>query len=326
MEKSTPPNSSPPDDPGFKKLGYIDENVKGILHTYQLWMTSVKRYSPLTCSAYLTDVIAFMRILNGYISQPITINVLGNVTTRHIRSWLAYQYKNNKEASSTARALSAVKSFYRWLDNAGHIHNAHILNTRAPKTKHAVPKALHHQDTKTVLDHISDDASEKWIAMRDTAIITLLYGAGLRISEAMNLNGSDWPETHNIVIIHGKGNKTRHVPILPIISEAVQKYRRLCPHSTTGASPLFVGVRGKRHNDRQVRMSMQKVRINMGLPETTTPHALRHSFATHLLSAGGDLRTIQELLGHARLSTTQRYTDVDIDSLMETYNKTHPRA
>ena len=181
------------------------------------------------------------------------------------------------------------------------------------------------EGAEKVLENISNRNGKDWIRARDTALVTLLYGCGLRISEALSLDVRDIPKGEAL-IIKGKGNKERTVPVLPIVREAVQQYLTLCPFPLEKEGPLFVGARGKRLNPRTLQKAMEAVRRALGLPESATPHALRHSFATHLLSAGGDLRTIQELLGHANLSTTQHYTEVDLEALLRIYEKAHPRA
>lgn len=303
----------------------IDDTLRRILGDYDGWMQAIKRQAAATRKAYLNDINGFVLFLNHHYGQPVSLAVLAQVSSKDMRAWLATRLKDQKASTSTARSLSAIKSWYRWLDKMGHLHNPVVLKTRTPKIKHAVPKPLAVPETEMVIDHVGDDASEPWIGARDTAIVMLLYGAGLRISEAMGLNGADWPREQTLIIT-GKGNKTRRVPLLPAVKDAVAQYRAACPYDTSGTAPIFVGKRGGRLHDSQVRKVLQALRMSLGLPETTTPHALRHSFATHLLGAGGDLRAIQELLGHARLSTTQRYTDVDAAALMNVFTKTHPRA
>jgi len=205
------------------------------------------------------------------------------------------------------------------------VSNATIKAVRSPKPKPPLPKPISIEDSLDVIKAVSKLSDTPWISKRDVAVFTLLYGCGLRIDEALSLNNVDKPDG-DVMTITGKGNKQRIVPILPIVSDAIKVYAEACPFSEQPNNPLFVGARGGRLNAGVVQRLMRKVRHQLGLPNTATPHALRHSFATHLLGAGGDLRTIQELLGHSSLSTTQRYTSVDSKRLLEVYKKAHPRA
>jgi integrase/recombinase XerC len=226
---------------------------------------------------------------------------------------------------SLARALSAVKGFTAWAADRTGTDATTVLSARGPKFRRKLPRPLSEDGAAAILTDIGSDAREDWIAARDTAIATLLYGLGLRISEALSLTGGDHPLPQTLRIT-GKGGKTRPVPVIPAAAEAVADYVRLCPFDLAPGDPLFRGARGGPVNPRLIQAAMERARLRLGLPATATPHALRHSFATHLLSAGGDLRAIQELLGHASLSTTQTYTAVDAARLMEVYEKAHPRA
>lgn len=303
----------------------VTDDIQAWIADYDRWMSAVKRQSDHTRAAYMTDLSLFLTFMSGHLGQSLSAETLAGLTAADMRAWLADRHHTGHAASSSARALSAVKSFFKWLDKTGHIHNPRLQQTRAPKQPQALPKPLSQPDTDMVLTAVSADTVTPWVRDRDIAIVTLLYGAGLRIAEAMGLNGEDWPDRGDVLVVTGKGNKTRRLPLLPVIKDAVATYRAACPHNTRGAVPLFVGVRGGQLNDRLVRRALQDLRIALGLPETTTPHALRHSFATHLLGAGGDLRSIQELLGHASLSTTQRYTDMDTAQLLDVVSKAHPR-
>ena len=229
------------------------------------------------------------------------------------------------QARSLARALSAVKSFTRWLADHDGRDATTILSTRGPRHRRKLPRPLTEDGARAMLDTVGDQHPTDWIAARDLAVVTLLYGCGLRISEALGLTGAQHP-LPDILRITGKGDKTRLVPVLPVARDAVARYVRLCPHALTAGAPLFRGARGGPLNPRLIALVMEKARRQLGLPATATPHALRHSFATHLLAAGGDLRAIQELLGHASLSTTQAYTAIDTARLMDVYEKAHPRA
>lgn len=226
---------------------------------------------------------------------------------------------------SLARKLSAVKSFYRWLAEREGFEPTAVLSARAPKFEKKLPRPLSEDAARNVIDVISSQASKPWIGIRDTAVLTLLWGCGLRISEALGLKARDTPLPDALRIL-GKGNKERLVPVLPIASTAVDSYIKACPFDLEPDGPLFRAVRGGPLAPRNVQRAMQSARMQLGLPSSATPHAMRHSFATHLLNAGGDLRAIQELLGHASLSTTQAYTAVDTARLMDVYEAAHPRA
>ncbi len=258
---------------------------------------------------------------------------LAALATTDFRSYLAARQSDGLAAASTARALSSLRSFFRYLDKVGLLHNAAITAVRTPRRPHAVPKALSPEEALESLASIgalsASDWFEKrgleWVAARDSAVLTLLYGCGLRISEVLDLNREQAPQGDTMVIT-GKGRKQRVVPVLEVVRHAVADYLAACPFDLKPGQPLFVGARGQRLTARVVQRQMVRLRRLLGLPDTATPHALRHSFATHLLAGGGDLRTIQELLGHASLSTTQRYTDVDETRLAEVYRQAHPRA
>jgi integrase/recombinase XerC len=218
-----------------------------------------------------------------------------------------------------------VKGFTAWAADRTGADATTVLSARGPKVRRKLPRPLSEDSATAILTEIGEDAREDWIAARDSAILTLLYGLGLRISEALSLTGDNHP-LPPVLRVTGKGGKTRLVPVIPVASRAIAAYVALCPHDLQPGAPLFRGVRGGPVNPRLIQAAMERARLRLGLPATATPHALRHSFATHLLSAGGDLRAIQELLGHASLSTTQAYTAVDPARLMEVYEKAHPRA
>ncbi len=242
------------------------------------------------------------------------------------RAFLASRaYESIKHASS-ARALSVLRGFFRFLDRRGFAKNAALAAIRAPKLPKSLPKALTVEEASATLELAPTLARQDWQGKRSLAILMLLYGAGLRIGEALSLTRREAPLTPGAISITGKGNKTRMVPILPAVAAAVTDYLAVCPHELKRDAPLFVGARGRALNPRPVQAEMAKLRLMLGLDPRATPHALRHSFATHLLGEGADLRSIQELLGHASLSTTQRYTAVDAARLTAVYDKAHPRA
>lgn len=278
-----------------------------------------------TITAYQSDVLGFLAFMTGHFGGPTGLDPVARIGVTDMRSWMAHERGRNQSARSLARALSAVKGFYRWLSEREGFEPSAVLSTRAPKFQRKLPRPLTEDAAAEVIDLAGLLHAEPWVAARDVAVITLLYGCGLRISEALRLTGSD-AVLPSVLRIVGKGGKERLVPVLPAAQNAVAAYVRLCPYTPARGAPLFRGQRGGPLNPRAIQKVMEQTRLQLGLPATATPHALRHSFATHLLAAGGDLRAIQELLGHASLSTTQTYTSVDSRRLMEVYDATHPRA
>jgi integrase/recombinase XerC len=278
-----------------------------------------------TVEAYRRDVAGYLAFLASHRGGADGLAGVARTSQSDLRAWMASERARGLSARSLARALSAVKGFTAWAADRTGADATTVLSTRGPKARRKLPRPLSEDGAAAVLTGIGDDARQDWIAARDSAILTLLYGLGLRISEALSLTGADHPLSP-VLRITGKGGKTRLVPVMPAAAEAVAAYVALCPHDLRPDGPLFRGVRGGPVNPRLIQASMERARLRLGLPASATPHALRHSFATHLLSAGGDLRAIQELLGHASLSTTQAYTAVDPARLMEVYEKAHPRA
>jgi integrase/recombinase XerC len=283
-----------------------------------------KRVSRHTLSAYTADLSGFLEFLTGYKGHPPGLSDLSDAHLIDFRAWLSRQASGGLGTASRARALSGVRNFFRWLDRSGRMHNPAIGLLQAPKLPSRLPKPLTEGDAANLLTTAEEWADEPWIGKRDRALFTLLYGCGLRIDEALSLNRCDMPgET---LIVTGKGRKQRMIPVLPVVRESLETYVAACPYALSDDGPLFVGMRGGRLNAAVAQKQMRGLRSVMGLPDTATPHALRHSFATHLLGAGADLRVIQELLGHSSLSTTQTYTSVDRDHLMAQYQKAHPRS
>jgi integrase/recombinase XerC len=278
-----------------------------------------------TIKAYQTDVLGFLGFMTQHNGGTQGLAPIARVTVRDMRAWMAHERGRGVGARSLARALSAVKSFYRWLAEREGFEPTAILSTRAPKFQRKLPRPLEVEAAAAMIDTVEIQASEPWIAARDVAVVTLLYGCGLRISEALALTGADTPLPEVLRIV-GKGGKERIVPVIGAARDAVAAYLRLCPYPCNAAEPIFRAVRGGVLSPRAIQKVMEQSRMQLGLPATATPHAMRHSFATHLLAAGGDLRTIQELLGHASLSTTQAYTGVDAAHLMSVYEKAHPKA
>ncbi|MCI2394352.1 tyrosine recombinase XerC [Aliiroseovarius sediminis] len=278
-----------------------------------------------TLAAYQTDLTGFLAFMATHLGGSAGRGGLAAVSLPDMRAWMAHERGRGVGARSLARALSAVKSFYRWLSERDDFDATAVLSTRSPKFSKKLPRPLAPDAAKAVIETAGLQSLHGWVGARDIAVATLLYGCGLRISEALGLTCADAP-LPDALRIKGKGGKERVVPVLPVARDAVEAYRRLCPHPETPDAPLFRGVRGGALGPRAVQNTMQQVRLQLGLPATATPHAMRHSFATHLLAAGGDLRAIQELLGHASLSTTQAYTSVDTSRLLEVYKAAHPRA
>lgn len=304
-------------------------DLKAAFEAWLSWFGKERRASTHSLSAYQNDIADFLFFLQEYRGGTVSLAELKNLKPTDFRAWLARRASEQRARRSTARALSALRNFYTWLARQGLASKEALSVIRSPKVPHTVPKPLAALDAFKTIDEAGQGSKPQWIKLRNIAVLTLLYGGGLRISEALQLNRNNRPLSDTIVI-RGKGNKERLVPMLPAIISAIEAYIAACPYkerpNEPGGGPLFYGEQGERLAAGVVQREVRLLRRTLGLPETATPHALRHSFATHLLSAGGDLRTIQELLGHASLSTTQRYTAVDTEALMEVYSKAHPRA
>nr|WP_242533551.1 tyrosine recombinase XerC [Salipiger bermudensis] len=292
------------------------------------WLTAaraLKGNSENTITAYRADVLEFIVFLTSHHAEPQGLAPLARVTTPDMRAFLAHLRGQGVGSRTMARKLSAVKSFYRWLAEREGFEPTAVMMARAPKFQKKLPRPLAEDAAKAMIDTVEMQAADSWIGARDAAVVTLLYGCGLRISEALGLRGRDLPLGESLRIV-GKGGKERIVPVLPIARRALDTYLRLCPYDPEPDAPVFRGKRGGALNPRLIQKVTEAARLQLGLPATATPHAMRHSFATHLLAAGGDLRAIQELLGHASLSTTQAYTSVDEVHLMKVYAATHPKA
>ncbi len=289
------------------------------------WLRYERRFSAHTLDAYTRDLAAFFAFLAEHLGYPPGLADLEALKPADFRSYLARSNRRGQARASTARAMSSVRGFFRFLEKRGAAKNAAIATIGAPKVPKSVPKALGETEALEAVAAVGDLGQEPWLAARDAALLTLLYGCGLRIGEALALARDDAPKG-DVLVVTGKGRKQRVVPVLPAVKRALADYLANCPYKGDGKSPLFVGARGERLNAGVVQRLVRRLRAALDLPETATPHAFRHSFATHLLAGGGDLRTIQELLGHASLSTTQRYTDVDAARLEAVYRRAHPRA
>ena len=295
---------------------------------FQGWLDAqkaLKGASDNTLEAYGRDVAGFLAFITQHNAEAQGIAALARVGVSDMRAWMAFTRGTDVGPRSLARKLSAVKSFYRWLSERDDFDATAVLSARAPKFQRKLPRPLAPDAAQDLIETLDLQSESPWVAARDQAVVTLLYGCGLRISEALGLTADVLP-MGDVLRITGKGGKERIVPVIAPARQAVARYVNLCPHDLSGNSPLFRGVRGGPLSPRAVQKVTQAARTQLGLPASATPHAMRHSFATHLLNAGGDLRAIQELLGHASLSTTQAYTAVDSARLMEVYRNAHPKG
>jgi len=296
----------------------------------QAWLTMLAkelRLSPETVEAYERDSRQFLQFLTGHCGEPPGLADVGALRPADLRGFLSHRRSGGAGPRTLGRGLAGVRSLLRFLERRGLANAAGAAALRAPRQPKSLPKPLSAVDALRVVSRDEQLAEEPWIAARNAAVLTLLYGSGLRISEALAISGADLAGTGDTILrVTGKGGKTRLSPVLPVALSAVAEYRRLCPFHLDPKGVLFRGARGGPLNPAIIQREMKKMRSALNLPETATPHALRHSFATHLLGRGGDLRMIQELLGHASLSTTQVYTGVDTARLLEIYDSAHPRA
>ncbi|MGV1014328.1 MAG: tyrosine recombinase XerC [Methyloceanibacter sp.] len=303
--------------------------VREAVEDWLAYIGTERQLAANTAEAYGRDISQFLTFLAVHFERAPDMKRLLGLAARDVRAFLAARRAKGVSSRSLARTLSALRMFYRFLERRGYGKNDAIRAVSLPKLPHSVPKPLTALKATALVesaDLAGDDVPE-WVAARDTAVLALLYGSGLRISEALSLKRKDAPvKGRDMLRVIGKGNKTRVVPVLPVVRQAVKHYLTLCPMKLGADDPLFVGTRGKQLSPRLIQLKVARVRAALGLPETATPHALRHSFATHLLGAGADLRAIQELLGHASLSTTQGYTEVDRAHLLKIYSSAHPRA
>lgn len=309
----------------------LGDDLAAAIAGWMAHLTHERGASANTLAAYERDLRQFLAFLKSHLGHPPCLGDLTGLNAKTVRAFLASRRKAGAVSRSLSRSISALRMFFRWLEADGSIKNRTLMQTALPKVPHSVPKPLNKEAAAVVVGATGEAASgseaEAWIVARDRAVLLLLYGCGLRISEALVLTPRDAPVAgRDVMLIRGKGGKERMVPALPIVSAAIESYMRQCPYPLTGDGPLFLGARGGPLSPRLIQLVMARQREDLNLPETATPHALRHSFATHLLSAGADLRQIQELLGHASLSTTQIYTEVDRDRLLAVYDKAHPRG
>ena len=294
------------------------------------WLESERRASRHTLSAYIADVSVFLAFLFEHHGRLPGLADLSEIGLADFRSWLSRRAADGLAAASRARALAGVRNLFRWLDRSGQLHNGAIGLVRSPRVRRPMPRPLREPDAANLLVEAGELPETGWIGSRDRALFTVLYGCGLRIDEALSLNRGQAPRCGagalGSLVVTGKGSKQRVIPVLPEVAAAVAAYLAVCPFTGGADEPLFLGARGGRLNAAVAQRQMRRLRVVLGLPDSATPHALRHSFASHLLADGADLRAIQDLLGHASLSTTQRYTDVDADRLLAVYDQAHPRA
>ena len=295
------------------------------IEDWRRWLESERRASTHTADAYGRDLSAFLTFLTEHLGGEAALKDLAALKPADFRSYLAHRANTGVARSSIARGMSTLRNFFRFLERSDLVHNPAVKAVKTPRLPKTAPKALDEDEALAAIESAGEMYDEPWLAARDTALFLMLYGCGLRIGEALSLTCGDSPKGDTLRVL-GKGQKERIVPVLPVVREAITAYRKICPFAAEPDSPLFVGKRGKVLNPGVVQRQVRRLRALLGLSETATPHALRHSFATHLLAKGGDLRTIQELLGHASLSTTQRYTVVDAARLAKVYDAAHPRA
>jgi integrase/recombinase XerC len=300
-------------------------DLRAAIGLWVAWLVGERRASAHTVAAYGRVLALFLDFLTEHLGELPSLAAIDGLRPADFRAYLARRVQRHAERTSLARGLSVLRGFVRFLHRRGLASTSALAAVRSPRPKASVPKPLTVDDASAAVDAVGDFATGGWQGKRDIAILTLLYGCGLRLSEALGLSRGEAPLSEMLVVT-GKGRKQRLLPVLPVVRAAVADYLTSCPYALAADGPLFVGTRGGPLNPRIVQRQMEAVRGRLGLPESATPHALRHSFATHLLGAGGDLRAIQELLGHASLSTTQRYTSVETERLLAIYDAAHPRA
>lgn len=297
---------------------------KAIAHWFE-WMQSERRYSPETIERYQKDFVYFLSFLQDHTGGELNLKTLLGLEAADFRAFMASRHNAGMQRVSIARILSTIRSFYKFLAKKEYGQNAAITVIRSPKLPKTLPRAIAGAEAEALLDGSDILSDIPWIQKRNMAMFALMYGAGMRVGEVVGLNRNNAP-VNDTTVITGKGNKQRVVPILPQIQKAVRDYIDHCPLPLAANDPLFIGQKGKRLQRTNIAGMVRQLRAAMGLPEHTTPHALRHSFATHLLNGGADLRSIQELLGHANLSTTQRYAQVEVEKMLDIHARAHPRG
>ncbi len=307
-------------------LTYMAPETARAVAGWVRYLSSEKRLADKTLEAYQRDIRQFFQFLTGHLGAPVTIGAIGELRPADVRGFLATRRRAGTGSRSLARQLAALRSFASYCDRRGIVSTSVFTAISTPKQGKSLPRALSVSDAANLLDTATALNEESWIGLRDKAVLTLLYGCGLRIGEALGLNRGQAPLVGKSMRIRGKGGRERIVPVLPAVTDAVDCYIAACPYHLATEEPLFRGAKGGPLQPAIVQKAVRHLRSALGLDDTATPHALRHSFATHLLGKGGDLRTIQELLGHASLSTTQTYTHIDAQRLLDVYRDAHPRA
>ncbi len=313
------------------KIELAKDDINQALNTWISYIKNEKRVSPHTVDAYFRDINAFINFLIEHIGGPLSLRNLETLQASDFRAFMAQKKRDGNGTKTVARLMSSIRSLFEYFERIEILKNNAIHNVRMPKLPQSIPKPLTYEQAKDlIIDTQNPDFNEKtpvWVQIRNKCIFLLLYGCGLRISEALELNIKDAPieDWQDTIRVKGKGNKYREVPIIPDVRINIKKYIEVYPKKYNFNDPLFIGVRGERLSPRIVQIIMQKMRASLNLPENATPHSLRHSYATHLLQAGVDLRSIQELLGHSSLSTTQMYTKVNQKELLDVHKKAHPR-
>jgi integrase/recombinase XerC len=304
----------------------LSADLERAVAAWLAYLQHERGHADKTLEAYARDVRQFLGFVAQQLGYPPCLADLARLDLKTFRGFLASRRRSGAVSRSLARSLSALRQLFRWLEAQNLVENRKILQLAMPKVPHSVPKPLTVGKAAGVVD-AGPGAELDWVLARDAAVLMLLYGSGLRIAEALSIKTKDAPTPdRDMLRIKGKGGKERLVPVLPVVREAVARYLKLCPYPLEPNEPMFRGAKGGPLSPRLIQLAMERLRESLDLPATATPHALRHSFATHLLSAGGDLRQIQELLGHASLSTTQAYTEVDRDRLLAVYDAAHPRS
>ncbi len=302
-----------------------DVKLRNVLEEWQNNLKLDRRLSLLTAESYLIDIKEFMHFLSEYLGKTVEIADLKKLKVSDFRSFLVWRTEKNVVRSSIARGMSTLRNFFKHCTRVGLFENPAIMAVHTGRGAKILPHPLSVEDARCFLEAVDEVVQDSWQAKRDKALYLLMYGCGLRIAEALSLNVGDIPLNGEAFVIRGKGNKERLIPLLPVVKRAIVSYMKVLKSQGNGA-PLFIGSRGERINPGVVQRNVRAIRRYLNLPDTVTPHALRHSFATHLLQGGGDLRTVQELLGHSSLSATQRYTEVDREQLIKVYEHAHPRA
>jgi integrase/recombinase XerC len=312
------------------ELPFANAEVADALARWLAHLGAERRLSPKTVEAYERDARQFLGFLAEHLDRRVTLAALARLEPRDVRAFMAARRSQGIGSRSLMRGLAGARSFGRFLERNGHGGTAALAAVRPPKVAKALPKPLAATAATRLAqaDIRAGEARAPWILARDAAVLALLYGSGLRIAEALALTRKDFPQpgAGDAIVVTGKGGKARMVPVLAQVAQLVADYAALCPYALSPDGPLFVGAKGGPLSPRVIQLTMERLRGALGLPDSATPHALRHSFATHLLARGGDLRAIQELLGHASLATTQIYTEVDSDRLLAVYRGAHPRA